>query len=65
MNYYNIMQLDFSYEQYYTDMNQLYHSVYNWPQPYNYQQWFDTLTPEQQTATVHPSSYTQIYVYAV
>ena len=59
----NIM--DFSYEDYCRQMNQTYLSVLNWPQPYHYQTWYQTLTPEQQSATVHPTSYTQIYAYAM
>jgi hypothetical protein len=44
-------------------MNRVYFSVYNWPQPYQYHQWFNSLPPDQQAMTVHPHNYTQIYAY--
>lgn len=36
--------MDFSYENYYNQMNQTYYSIYNWPQPYHYQLWYHQLT---------------------
>ena len=35
--------MEFSYENYSLQMNQMYGNIYNWPQPYHYQQWYLTL----------------------
>jgi len=57
--------MDFSYENYYYQMNQAYYTIYNWPQPYQYHQWYQQLSPEQQNATLHPDQYTQVYTYTI
>ena len=57
--------MEFSYENYYQQMNQMYINVYNWPQPYYYQGWYEQLDTEQQAVTLHPSQYTQVYSYAL
>jgi hypothetical protein len=57
--------MDFSYEQYKHQMNQIYISALNWPQPYHYQIWYQTLDESQQAVTLHPAYYTQIYTHAV
>jgi hypothetical protein len=57
--------MELSYQEYCNEMNKVYFSVYNWPQPYHYQQWFEGLTSSQQAVTVHPAYYTQIYTYTL
>ena len=57
--------MDFSYENYYQQMNQVYYTIYNWPQPYHYLTWYQQLASEQQAATLHPTQYTQVYTYTM
>lgn len=57
--------MDFSYEGYCAYMNSIYMHVYNWPSPYQYSAWYESLQPEQHHMALHPDHYTPIYTYAM
>ena len=53
------------YEQYYDYMNQTYRSITYWPQPFSYYSWYQQLTPEQQSGSLHPDYYNCLYGYGL
>lgn len=46
-------------------MNQQYHSVPFWPQPYPYSYWYEQQSAEMQAVSMHPANYSQFYEYGV
>jgi hypothetical protein len=53
------------YSDFYEQMSKSYSSIHFWPQPYNYSQWFQGLSPEYQAYYMHPDSYTVNYSEAI
>lgn len=57
--------MDFTYEGYCAYMNSIYMHVYNWPNPYHYATWYDSVPEEQRHLALHPHFYTQVYAQAM
>lgn len=53
------------YSEVYEQMNKIYVSIHNWPQPYQYLVWYQTLPQEYQTFYIVPNNYSACYDYAV
>lgn len=54
-----------TYEAYCAYMNSIYLHVYNWPNPYQYNEWYLSLQEGQEQMFMHPDYYTHIYSYAM